>query len=296
MAKESGNEPKPDMMPLAKGRITNWHLQQMKEKGEKISMFGNAMCDPLWAASAEASGVTMVRYLAPGETQAERDANIFWHTRLIRKMAPCINLNAVMGSQTYADKYGAVKHAATLMADGADNVLCMAITNDTLKYMSDNWIPVFGHVGVLSGWQTAWYGGYKRVGKTAEDAMRVFRMAYEYQENGMIGMTIEMSSRELTSFIAKKLRVPVINIAAGDAADGSELVIYDLLGFQPTETMPTHAKYYATFLKNALDALAAFNSDVKNGAYPEEKHGWGMEPKEFDKFVNEMERKYPNVK
>jgi 3-methyl-2-oxobutanoate hydroxymethyltransferase len=33
----------------------------------------------------------------------------------------------------------------------------------------------FGHVGALSGWQTAAQGGYKRLGKTAEDAIKVFR-------------------------------------------------------------------------------------------------------------------------
>lgn len=45
--------------------------------------------------------------------------------------------------------------------------------------------------------------------------MEVFKMGYEYQENGMMAMTIELTPIEVTNAIAKKLRVPVISIAAG---------------------------------------------------------------------------------
>jgi 3-methyl-2-oxobutanoate hydroxymethyltransferase len=172
----------------------------------------------------------------------------------------------------------------------------MGVTNETLKYMADNYVPVIGHVGCLSGWQSMWHGGYARIGKTAETAMDVFRMAYEYQENGMVAMTIEMTSREATNLIAKKLRVPVIEVAAGGAADGSELVIFDLLGFQPVSTMPKHAKYYREFFEDGIKAFAEFDADVKNETYPAEEHGWGMDAQVFEKFANELEQKYPDVK
>jgi 3-methyl-2-oxobutanoate hydroxymethyltransferase len=262
----------------------------MKDEGKLISMVGTGPADALWVAACERAHVDLVRYTAPGETAAQRAANMLWHTRAIRKLAPNICLNAVMQAFTHADKYSAVKYAAELMAEGADSVLAMAVTNDTLKYMADNYIPVFGHVGCLSGWQTVWHGGYNRVGKTAEDAMKIFRMAYEYQENGMVGMTIEMTSREVTKAIAKKLRVPVIEIAAGDAADGSELVIYDLLGFQPVGTLPKHSKHYRAFFEDSIKAFGEFDVDVKNKGYPQEQHGWGMDEKECEKFLNELDK------
>lgn len=127
--------------------------------------------------------------------------------------------------------------ASIIQADGADSVITMGITNDTLKYLVDNHVSVFGYVGVLSGWQTGKFGGYKRVGKTADDTIEIFRQAYEYQENGMCGMTIENTPREVTNAIAKKLRVPVVGVAAGGGdADGSELVHFDLVGMMPQET------------------------------------------------------------
>ena len=226
-----------EMMPISTGRKTIWHLQQMKNKGQKISMVGTAYLDPIWASLAEKAGVDLVRYTAPGECGADRERNIFWWTRAIRKMAPNVCLNAVMQTPQYKDGPTAVENGARILTDGADSVMCMGVTNETLQYMTDNYIPVFGHVGCLSGWQTGQFGGYRRQGKTAEDAYKIWRMAYEYQECGMRGMTIEMTNIEVTNAIAKKLDVPVIQVAAGGAADGSELVIFDLLGFLPDEAL-----------------------------------------------------------
>lgn len=286
----------PHAMPMSQQRVTITHLQRMKDEGKPISMVGTASCDPLWVAACERAGVNLVRYTAPGDAVADRIQNLIWHTRNIRKLAPNVCLNAFIQSVTYADKYSAVRYASELMAEGADSVEPMAVTNETLKYMSDHYIPVFGHVGCLSGWQIAWSGGYTRMGKTAKDAMDIFRMAYEYQENGMVGMTIELTSREVTDLIAKKLRIPVIEVAAGGVADGSELVIFDLLGFQPVSTMPKHSKYYREFFEDGIKAFQEFDADVKNKVYPAEEHGWGMDEREFDAFANEVEQKYPDVK
>jgi 3-methyl-2-oxobutanoate hydroxymethyltransferase len=285
-----------EAIPFAGDSITNWHIQKMKDEGKKITMVGTAMCDPLWVCACERAGVDIVRYVGPGEDIDERTYNMVSHTKIIRQLAPNINLNAVMHTPEHPDNSKALERAGRLLSDGADSVMIMAITNDMMKYLSDNRIPVFGHVGCLSGWQTGWYGGYSRVGKTAEDAMDIFRMAYEYQENGMMGMTIELTAREVTDIIAKKLRVPVISVAAGGSADGSEMVIFDLLGLMPTSLMPKHAKYYRTFFEDGIKAFSEFGTDVKNKVYPAEEHGWGMEEREFDKFVNTVEQKYPNVK
>lgn len=271
-------------------RKTVWHLQQMKNKGEKITMVGTAFMHPFFTMWCEYAGVDLVRYIAPGENSRERAANMESWTREQRKMAPNICLNAVLESCQYPDKYKALDVASTLMMEGADSVLPMGATNELVQYLSDNHVAVFGHVGCLSGWQTTRIGGYKRVGKTAEDAMKIYRQAYEYQESGMVGMTIEMTSREVTAAIAKKLSIPVIEIAGGSAADGSEMVILDLLGMVPKEGMAKHSRAYADLMTSCMGAFKAFGDEVRGGQYPQEEHGWGMDPKELDKFLNEMEK------
>ena len=280
------------MSPVKKGHTTVWHLQKMKNEGKKITMVGTAYLDPLFTMICEKAGVDLVRYTAPGENSEMRAQNIHWWTRMQKKAAPNICLNAVMQTQQYADKTIAVQEAARLLADGADCVMPMGVTNEVLKAMTDNHIAVFGHVGCLSGWQTNNVGGYRRTGVTAEEAMKVFCQAYEYQENGMIGMTIEMTSRELTDAVAKHLRVPVVAVAAGGAADGSEMVIFDLFGFIPPQAMSQHAKSYANVIGDCIQGAAAFNEEVKNGIYPAEGNGWSMDEKELDKFMNELDKKY----
>jgi putative hemolysin len=53
--------------------------------------------------------------------------------------------------------------------------------------------------------------------------MKVFLMAYQYQENGMIAMFIELTPIEVTNANAKKLCVPGIGIAAGGATIAEEI-------------------------------------------------------------------------
>lgn len=137
----------------------------------------------------------------------------------------------------------------------------MGINNETLEFVANNHVIVYGHVGAISGWQTlGTHGGYKRLGKTSEDA------------------------------IAKKLRVPVISIAAGGACDGSEMVDADIFGLMANPA--SHAKTYGNFLKWASDMYRAWGNDVRTGAYPEDRHGFHMEEREMDKFLNELEQKY----
>lgn len=119
--------------------------------------------------------------------------------------------------------------------------------------------------------------------------MDVYRQAYECQENGMMGITIELTPREVTDAIAKKLRVPVVAVAAGGAADGSELVHFDIFGIMPENRLGVHAKVYGEYFKFATGALKQFGDEVTSGEYPQLEHGFGMEEKELDKFLNLLE-------
>jgi 3-methyl-2-oxobutanoate hydroxymethyltransferase len=272
---------------MHKGRKTVWHLKKMKEKGEKIVMVGPGNLDPLFSAWADAAGVDMIRFVAPGENAIDRSANLQSHLRQVRKMAPNAHFNIVCETFTVADNRSALETTSALMADQADSVLIMGITNDKLQYLSDNHIPVFGHVGALSGWQTTNIGGYKRVGKTAEDAYRIYRTAYEYQECGMKGMTIELVPAEVAQTISEKLSIPVVGIAAGAPCDGSEMVVWDLLGIVPAATV--HAKQYAQLPQVCIGAYGAFINDVKTGAYPQPENGYPMDADELEKFKTMVE-------
>ena len=98
----------------------------------------------------------------------------------------------------------------------------------------------------------------------------------------MKGMTIELVPAEVAQTISEKLTVPVVGVAAGAPCDGSEMVVWDLLGIVPAVTV--HAKQYAQLPAIAVKAYGEFINDVKTGAYPLPEHGFSMDAEELAKF------------
>lgn len=285
-------EKKMSMSTVHRGRKNLAYLQKMKDKGEKIVQMCPAELGPVFGLAAEMVGCDILR--APGllTMRTGQDQN---YDQVISRLSVMkyreyvqnIHINFYLPISLYADKTDAVKYGAEMVFAGADSILAMAVTNETLKNMSDNYVPTYGHIGAVSGWQTN-ATGYAKVGRTAEDAFRIFKWGYEYQENGMGGMTIELTPMEVSQAIAEKLRVPVVSIAAGAPCDGSEMVDMDTFGMMPKPA--SHAKVYAELLPFLCEAYMAWAEDVRSGAYPEDKHGYHMDSEELEKFKEMMDK------
>lgn len=274
---------------MQKGRKSINCLQKLKDEGTPIVQMCPGPRDQYFTMAAEMAGCDICRLTVPGDgMDPQRQIEMApWWLGVVRRAAKFIHINFFMQTPTYASKEAALANGALYMSCGADSLLPMGINNETLKYMADNYLVVMGHIGALSGWQTGRQGGYKRLGQTAESAMEVFKMGYEYQENGMMAMTIELTPIEVTNAIAKKLRVPVISIAAGGAADGCEMVDFDTFNMMPSPA--SHAKAYAEFFPWAVQAYSGWANDVRTGVYPEDKHGYHMDEKELDKFITALD-------
>lgn len=283
--------PIPKMSMASKGRKSIHYLQKLKDEGTPIAQHCPSMVGPIFAMAANMAGLDICR-LPPTDTRVAPEVALSRageHIGTYRGMAPQIHINYVTDTISFVSKEEALKNFSNFHAFGADSILPMGINNETLKFVADNYCIVFGHVGALSGWQTmGLYGGYKRLGKTAEDALKIFKMAYEYQENGMKAMSVELTPIEVSNAIAKKLRVPVISIAAGGACDGSEMVDADTFGLMARPA--THAKTYNNFLKFAVQTYGAWANDVRTGAYPEDKHGVHMDADELETFMDAIEK------
>ncbi|MGI6229409.1 MAG: 3-methyl-2-oxobutanoate hydroxymethyltransferase [Tractidigestivibacter sp.] len=280
------------MSTASKSRKNLAYLQKMKDNGEKIVQMCPAELGPFFAMAAEMVGCDICRIpqMLSMRTAYNTEDELLccgYTIRKFREYTKIIHINFYMPVATYATKDNAVRYGAEWVFDGADSMLPMGITNDVLKHMSDNYVPTYGHIGAISGWQTN-ATGYKRVGKTAEDAFRIFMWGYEYQENGMGGMTIELTPKEVSQAIAEKLRVPVVSIAGGAPCDGSEMVDMDTFGVMPKPA--SHSKSYAQLLPFLCEAYMGWLEDVREGNYPEEKHGYHMDPQELEKFKDMMDK------
>lgn len=280
------------MSTASKTRKNLAYLQKMKDEGEKIVQMCPAELGPFFAMAAEMVGCDICRIPSMLSLRSSYDTDFEIESagvtiRKYREYARVIHINYYMPAATYATKDNAVRYGAEWTFDGADSMLPMGISNDVLKFMTDNYVPVYGHIGAISGWQTNAYG-YKKVGKTAEDAFRIFKWGYEYQENGMGGMTIELTPMEVSQAIAEKLRVPVVSIAGGAPCDGSEMVDMDTFGVMPKPA--SHAKSYAQLLPFLCEAYMGWLEDVREGEYPQESNGYHMDPQELEKFNDMMDK------
>lgn len=280
------------MSTASKTRKSLNKLQKMKENGEKIVQICPAELGPIFALAAEMVGCDIMRIpgmlsLRKGNMLEDDAVSARLTIQKFREYTSIIHMNYYMATGFYADKVDAVKYGSQYVGWGADSILPMGVTNEVLKFMSDNYVPTYGHIGAISGWQTN-ATGYKRLGKTAEDAFRIFKWGYEYQENGMGCMTIELTPMEVSQAIADKLRVPVISIAGGAACDGSEMVDMDTFGMMPKPA--SHSKTYAELLPFLCEAYMGWAEDVRSGAYPEDKHGYHMDEAELEKFTDMMEK------
>ena len=72
------------------------------------------------------------------------------------------------------------------------------------------------------------------------------------------------------------------------------MVDFDTFNMMPK--LASHVKVYGEFFPFAVEAYADWAEDVRSGVYPEEKHGYHMDEKEFDIFMNELDKKYPDIK
>jgi 3-methyl-2-oxobutanoate hydroxymethyltransferase len=146
----------------------------------------------------------------------------------------------------------------------------------------DSGIPVMGHVGLTPQTATA-LGGYRSQGRTAERALQVAQDALALQEVGCFAIVFEAIPSPLTEAIMPRMRIPVIGIGAGPAADGQVLVFHDLLGIYDGHAA-RFVKRYAEVHKEMVEGVRRFAEDVRARSYPEPEHGYTMAPDEVERL------------
>lgn len=161
----------------------------------------------------------------------------------------------------------AVANAVKFLKTGADAVKLeggVAIAGLVKRLVSAG-IPVLGHVG-MTPQSVNEYGGFKRQGKTREEAERILADAKAIEEAGAFAITLECIPSELAATITAELKVPTIGIGAGPVCDAQWLVMHDLLGLN--EKAPSFAKQYAEMAGEVRKAFAKYVKEVRNGDFP----------------------------
>lgn len=175
----------------------------------------------------------------------------------------------------------------------ADAVYCSAGFN-TVRRLSEDAIPVIGHVGLIPS-RATWTGGFKAVGKTAKSAFEVFQAVKALEAAGAFGAEIEVVPAEAARAIRERTSLFLISMGSGTGCDAQYLFADDVLG-QNRGHVPRHAKVYRNFAeenaklqRERVAAFSEFVADVGDGKFPENKHLVHMDPAELKTFLESLE-------
>jgi 3-methyl-2-oxobutanoate hydroxymethyltransferase len=143
-------------------------------------------------------------------------------------------------------------------------------------------IPVMGHLG-LTPQSATMLGGLKAQSRTAHQARRLYEDALALEEAGCFSLVLEAIPAPVATQVTAALAIPTIGIGAGPDCDGQVLVYHDVVGLFASPAR--FVKQYADVRGETLKALEGFVSDVRSGAYPEDRHTYKMSKEELAGFL-----------
>ncbi|HRR32577.1 MAG TPA: 3-methyl-2-oxobutanoate hydroxymethyltransferase [Kiritimatiellia bacterium] len=144
-----------------------------------------------------------------------------------------------------------------------------AIRAELVRTLTENGIPVLGHIG-LTPQSINVLGGYKVQGKTRASCDRLIDDAQALAGAGAFAIVLECTPPDIGAAVTAAIPIPVIGVGAGPACDGQMLVMHDMLGL--TERPPKFAKPYAALAATMRDAFAAYAAEVQSGSFPAPEH------------------------
>ncbi len=237
-------------------------------------------------AAAEAAGIDMVS--VPPEMMVEKR---------FRDVAPTIF--AIPGKSLYetGTEDDILRWSFTMMNAGADAVYCAA-SFPVVRRLADEAVPVIGHVGLIPT-KCTWTGGFKAVGKTADQAMQVWEMCKRYEEAGAFGVEIEVVPPEVTKAISERTSLFMVSMGGGKGGDCQYLFACDVLGTN-TGRMPRHSKQYANLAREferiqqmRVDAFKQWVGEVQSGVWPDAPYTVSAPKDEMKAFAERMAKERP---
>ena len=235
------------------------------------------------AAAAEAAGIEMVVCMSDSVAAVRAGSGRLFVTAAID----------FTGAVTSDDL---LRVAFTALADGADAVIT-ARGLDGVRRLAAEDIPVMGHLGFVPKKSTL-YGGVRAVGRTAPEALELWRKFQRLEEAGAFAVECELIPAEVMREIHQRTGLATISLGSGPHADVMFLFTSDICG--ESERLPRHARAYADLASlhrqveaERVRALTAFRADVEAGRFPSDGEISGVDDAELAGFVSALEGEGP---
>ncbi|MBT3182480.1 MAG: 3-methyl-2-oxobutanoate hydroxymethyltransferase [Deltaproteobacteria bacterium] len=263
-------------------RITIPKLLEKYRKGEKLTMI--TAYDATIASLVDEAGIDMILIgdslgmVIQGHdtTIPVTMEDIIYHTRCVSRGSKKALIVADLPFMSYqVSKTKAMLAAGRALKEGCANAVKLEGSMEmveTTKLLTAAGIPVISHIG-LKPQNINVMGGYKIHGKSAEDAKKMIEEAKAFEEAGAFALLLEGVAVETAREITETVSIPTIGISSGLNCSGQVLVIYDLLGFNPSFN-PKFLKVYADGHRFITDAVRDYIEEVKLEKFPSDEHSF----------------------
>ncbi len=249
-----------------------------KRRGEKMVLV--TAYDALTATMVQAAGVDAILvgdsagmvFAGHETTLPVTMEEMLYHTRAVVRGAKAAFVIADMPFLSYqASEDKAVFNAGRFLKAGAHAIkLEGGYRTGLVERMVTTGIPVMGHLG-LTPQSVHRFGGFKPQGKTQDSAALILTQAHALSDAGCFAIVLESLPAQLAARVTREVLASTIGIGAGPHCDGQVGVINDLLGLS-AGYVPRHAKRYARFYDEGLNAVRTHIAEVKSSAFPGPEH------------------------
>lgn len=199
----------------------------------------------------------------PDTTHVTLD-HMLHHVAAVARAKPSALIIGDLPIHTYDTPQQALETARSLVAAGAEAVKLEGGIRqvEKVRAIKAEGIPVIGHLGMLPQ-RVLEEGGYRKKGKTPEQAEAIREGAQALIEAGVSAIVFESIIPETAKILSESLAVPTIGIGCGDHnCDGEVAVITDLLGSYPW-FVPPFAKPEADLAGVTRAAVAKYVARVR---------------------------------
>ena len=270
-------------------KMTVYDYLQSKGKQQLSVLFVHNVDE---AEAAEEAGIDMI--CTSHDAPQYGITTTFEELKEIRKAAPNCFMQSG-GAISVASEYEALKLSHKYINIGADCIYGGPWSYKWIKSLREENIPINSHVGLIPS-KTTWIGGYRAIGKTANEALGVLQHTLELQDAGVIGVELEVVPPKVAELITKKVEILTLSMGSGSGCDGQYLFGNDVLGYTKGH-IPRHARIYRDFKKEyerlqkeRILAFKEFHNDTINKKFNDPNITVSIDDREYDKFLKLVEK------
>ena len=260
-------------------KVTTHTLQEMKKRGEKISML--TAYDYSMARILDDAGIDVLlvgdsasNVMAGHETTLPitLDQMIYHASSVVRAVKRALVVVDLPFGSYQGNSKEALNSAIRIMKESGAHAVKLEggrEVKESIERILSAGVPVMGHLG-LTPQSIYKFGTYVVRAKEEHEAQRLMEDANILAETGCFSIVLEKIPAKLAEKVAKNVPVPFIGIGAGNGVDGQVLVIHDMLGITQ-EFSPRFLRRYMNLYDDIKNATMQYIQDVKTKDFPNEK-------------------------